>query len=83
MPRFKSVGGVWYPISKSTRREMEAAGKETLGSPVKDQSSAASEAPIENEDLHAAEGSKKTKKKLKRFKKKLGVKSKKVRRKVG
>lgn len=31
MPQFNSIDGVWHPVSKFTKRELEAQGKETLG----------------------------------------------------
>ena len=84
MPRFVSVGGVWHPADVQTKKALNMVGIETIGTPVKPEvvSDVAIPAEIEEEDT-GIELTKKEKKLLKKMKKARGVKSKKVRRKIG
>ena len=78
MPKFKSIGGEWIPVTKFTKMELDAAGLKTLGQRVED-SSLVTEAPILNEDVIEESPDDEQKSMLKRVKDKRGIKSKKAR----
>lgn len=82
MPRFISKDGVWHPADPKTKKALGQAGLETIGAPAEGEASKhAAPAAIEGEDLEESMPKKK-KKMLKKVKKKRGIKSRKIRRKI-
>lgn len=78
MPKYISKDGVWHPVTKFTRLELEAQGLETLGQSISD-SSLVTETPVENEDVIEESEDEEVKEKIGRVKKRRGIKSRKAR----
>lgn len=83
MPKYRSEGGVWHPVTTSTKKELDAQGLATLGQPANQDPNLAVEAPVENADLIEESGDDVRKAKLVKVKKKRGVKRRTVRTKAG
>jgi hypothetical protein len=66
MPKYRSPGdGMWYPVTKFTKMELEAQGLKTLGQPLPPVAEVSvSDAPIEGEDQIRSSGTEKQQGKL-------------------
>ena len=77
-PKFKSVDGVWKPVTKSTRKLLRGLGLKTIGQDVNNDPNLAVETKVEDEERIEESGTDSQKKTMSGIKKRRGSRGKRI-----